>query len=694
MRQLDERRRRRLWEVGALAFLIVAALLPRVVAFAPLTSPDEVTWLERSVAFYDALERGDWAGTLQSRHPGVVPMWGFGALLCARYGLTQLQEWQAQDTLPMLDMARVALLFPVLISVGTVLAVYWLVRRLASRKAALFVALMVALEPYYLSYAHDVHVDAIQASLMLVGALLWINYLHPPRRWPYLLAAGVVSGLALLTRTQSLYLIPFTLLAAGGFFLADQLAGRDLRLQPRSWVWLGRTGLAWLAWLAILALTVLVLWPALWVSPLATIKDLIGGAVEGVTAAHPGQVFYMGQVINHDPGVPYYLLILLFRLRPLSLVLVIVNPLLLALVWRRLSQPQQAAWSLAWGYVIFYFCEMSLASDKLERYLLPTFPALAMLAGVSLVVGSELLAGLIARWRARSVPVVLRTGVPVAAVVLLAIPWLRLAPHYGTYFSPLFGGGQRAAQLFTVGSGGAPNLAAAYLNAKPDAQDLWVLSFYPTVFGPHFRGHTQTPGWGSLSGLPVAADYVVVTLGQAQRGIYPSTLDFFLPREPEYTVRINGIDYAWIYRVPRQELTAPPAIEHPMDANFEHRVHLIGYDAEQTGNSLDLTFYWKLIVGMHEELWVSVRLVDGAGNVLAERTEPPWSGDTAVLSWPDGLAVRDEHSLPLPPGGVTGDKSLVVSLRQRDDDGQERLLKLEGSGGTDVILGPLAGDLH
>jgi len=435
--QPNSRRQRWLWNAGAPALLLVAALLPRVVAFAPLNGPDELTWLERSVAFYDALQRGDWAATLQSRHPGVVPMWGFGALLCARYGLPQLRAWQAEDALPMVDMASVALFFPVLISVGTVLAVYGLVRRLANREVALYAALL-ALEPYYLSFAHDIHVDAIQASLMLVAALLWINYLRRPRRWPYLPGAGIVAGLALLTRTQSLYLVPFSLLAVGGYFLAEHLAGNGLRLRPRWRPWLGYAALRWLVWLGVLALTVFVLWPALWVSSLAIVKDLAGGAVEGVTAAHPGQVFFLGQVIDHDPGVLYYLLILLFRLRPLTLALVVLNPVLLALVWRRLTRQERVAWGLGWSYVLFYSLEMTLASDKLERYLLPLFPALAILAGVSLAVVIHLLADWIARWRARPAPAGLRMSVAVAAVVLLAIPWLRLAPYYSAYFSPLW----------------------------------------------------------------------------------------------------------------------------------------------------------------------------------------------------------------------------------------------------------------
>ena len=225
---------------------------------------------------------------------------------------------------------------------------------------------------------------------------------------------------------------------------------------------------------------------------------------------------------------------------------------------------------------------------------------------------------------------------------------------------------------------------------KAEAEDLWTLSYYPEVFMYYFVGHTQSPNYGSWSGLPVAADYVVLTSSEVQRDIYPTTLDFFVPREPEYTVRINGIDYAWVYQVPRQVLDAPPPIGQPMEANFEHRVHLIGYDTEHRGSELQLTLYWKLIVSVHEELQVRLKLVDSQGQVIAEQSDPPWSGDVAVLSWPEGLAVRDQHAMPLPDDLQPGDYTVVLSLHQRDEDGQERLLKLEGDGGTELRLGPIA----
>jgi len=688
---MTEFRRQRLWwDVGVPIVLLLIALLPRVVVFGSLTNPDELGWLRRSVDFYDALSKGDWAATSQAFHPGVVPMWGFGGLIIARFGLPQVQAWLTAEALPMADLARAALYFPILISVLTVLAVYGLVRRLADREAGLYGALLLAVSPYYLAFTYMIHMDLIHASLMLVAALLWLNTLHAPRRWPYLVGAGVVAGMAVLTRSASLYLLPYTLLAAGVYFVADNWAGTQPWLRPGWGRWLGRMALAWPAWLGLLAVTVVLLWPALWVDPGAVVTRMASGIFKSVENAHPAPAFFLGEIITGDPGVLYYWLVLLFRLRPLTLVLVILNPVLLILAWRRLSPQKRAAWVLGLAYPAFYLLQMSLATHKLERYMVPVVVALVLLAGVSLAVLAQELHARLTCWRERSPFPLWRLITLGSMIALLAIPALRLGPYYAAYFNPLVGGAQKASELFTVGGGLGLDQAADYLNDKPDVENLRASSFYNYVFECYFEGATERPNEASWAGLPIQADYAVITNGQAQRDIYPATLDFFRAREPEYTVRINDIDYVWIYRVPRRPLDASPPIQHLLDSGFEGRVRLLGYDVRWTEDALLVTLYWQPLTTMHHELWVTLRLVDESGKVVLEQGEPPWSGDVTLLSWPDSFAIQDTHTLFLSDIPLSEKYYLVVSLSQRYKDGQERLLPLTGSEALQLTLGPIA----
>jgi 4-amino-4-deoxy-L-arabinose transferase-like glycosyltransferase len=666
------------WRLLESVGLFVLALVPRLLGRVPLNNTDELLWIDRTINYWSAIGHGDWAGTLQSLHPGAFPPWGFGASLGARYGLAQLESWQAAGTLPMLEVARTASLFPILLTSATVVIAYHWLARLANRRVAWVAALMLALEPYFLTHSTFIHLDATVASLMFLAALAWLVYLLAGGGRLYLLLSGILTGLAVMTKIQAVYLVPYAVLAAGVTYLVRMRrlwgagSGREL-VQLAA-------GLGALLLVAVIA--GFAVWPVLWVDARQVMTTVVERATMHLNEPHQLATYFMGQQAIADPGVLYYALTLAYRLRPLTLVFSVLSLPLLGLAWRRLSPVQRGAWVLGIAYPLFFFVQMSLGSQKMERYLLPAYPALVILAAVVLTAGVTWLTG----HRGKRLSV----GAVSVTVILLSWPWLRLAPYYSTYFNDLLGGSTKAVELFIVGGGEGLDLAAAYLNEKDGAEDLWALSYYPQVFMHYFSGHTQSPNYGSWSGLPVAADYMVLTSAQVQRGIYPTTLDFFLPREPEHVVRINGIDYAWVYRIPRQELSSPPAIEQSTEANFEHRVHLIGYDAEATGGELQMTLYWKLIVSVHEKLHVNLRLIDKAGQLVVQQSDPPWSGDVAVLSWPEGLAVRDEHVLPLPDNLRPDDYTVVVSLRERDENGQERPLKLESEAGTEAELGPIA----
>ena len=76
----------RRWVVVGLALLFLLAFVPRVMY--PVSRP--LQWYFRSAQFFQAILRGDLAGTLFSEHPGVTVMWLSGAALWGWYGLQSL----------------------------------------------------------------------------------------------------------------------------------------------------------------------------------------------------------------------------------------------------------------------------------------------------------------------------------------------------------------------------------------------------------------------------------------------------------------------------------------------------------------------------------------------------------------------------------------------------------------------------
>lgn len=59
--------------------LFLLSLAPRLVAVNRYVTPDEPTWVYRSILFRQALLEGRWGDTLVAGHPGVTTTW-LGAL--------------------------------------------------------------------------------------------------------------------------------------------------------------------------------------------------------------------------------------------------------------------------------------------------------------------------------------------------------------------------------------------------------------------------------------------------------------------------------------------------------------------------------------------------------------------------------------------------------------------------------------
>ena len=73
-------------------------------------------------------------------------------------------------------------------------------------------------------------------------------------------------------------------------------------------------------------------------------------------------------------------------------------------------------------------------------------------------------------------------------------------------------------------------------------------------------------------------DYVCVYLNWLQTHPVPDSFyDLFESRDPEYTVRINGIEYLWLYKLNKADYLSLPADAVRADADYANGLHLVGY---------------------------------------------------------------------------------------------------------------------
>jgi hypothetical protein len=126
-------------------------------------------------------------------------------------------------------------------------------------------------------------------------------------------------------------------------------------------------------------------------------------------------------------------------------------------------------------------------------------------------------------------------------------------PYYLSYYNPLLGGSARAPEVMMIGWGEGLDQAARYLNDKPGAKRLKVLSWYPNgSFSYIFRGKTIRAAneWEQTEPLLSSCDYVVTYAHQWQRGLpFPEMLADLSQRTPEKVITLDGIEYAQIYNL-------------------------------------------------------------------------------------------------------------------------------------------------
>jgi hypothetical protein len=653
-------------ERWALIGLFLLAFLPR--AIYPVSRP--LQWYFRSAEFLEATLRGDWAGTLFSEHPGVTVMWLSGAALWGWYALQSLLGLSPPTPLETEGYAfadRVAVgVLPLALTVSLGIVWGWhLLRRLFGRRVAWLCALLWALDPFYLANSKVLHLDATLATLMLLSALWMLIYLREEKRKALLISA-VLGGLAVLTKVTALFLIPFLglcLLVRGLLEIRDSpTSGRPLLALARPFF----------LWILIAAAICFVLWPSLWMRPVASLDLVVQQGILLHTGGPRDQpLFYRGALGVHDPGPRFYLDVLLYRSTFLTLPFSVLG---LLAPWVRARdaghRKERLTIMLLAGFAAFYIVQMSLGGWKDGRYMLPVLLVVDVLAACGL------------DWVVGQAPIGLRGQQVTAAGLILvqAVSVLSRHPYYGTHYNELLGGAASASRVFPLAEfGEGLDLAGQYVDRQSDGDEGVVGTQFLAneMVAQHVRAPVrdivQTDG---------DADYVVFGVQYTMRGsnyprwgrLWEQTYKF---REPAFVASFGGLPYAWVHSP-----DARPTVPERVNVRLGEAIELVGYrlaDSEiSPGDTLLLTLYWRAGSAVEEAYTVFTHLQGPDGELVAQQDNPPCRGDRPTDTWSPGTLVEDPYEIEVPPDARPGEYTLSTGMY--DPATMERL-SMEGIDG-------------
>ncbi len=249
--------------------------------------------------------------------------------------------------------------FSAMSGLGCVLVIFVLARRMYGPETGFLAGLILLSSLFFLVVCRSALMDA-HLTLFVTCALwgFWEAVHNPTQSLLWVLFCGIATGLAVLTKG------PLGLLLVGAIGFFTLLGSRKLRLLPKL-----HPGAA---------LTIFLVVASIWYIAI-TWKTGWGFLRDFIIKENLDKVFK--PTLGHGGPIWYYLAVLIFTFLPWSLFL----PWAVRSLWKR--DWGEKAFLLSWVVIPLVF--FSLLRTKLPHYILPIFPALALITARALALARE-----------------------------------------------------------------------------------------------------------------------------------------------------------------------------------------------------------------------------------------------------------------------------------------------------------------
>ena len=616
-------------------------------------------------------------------------------------------------------------LLSLLLASGTVLCTYLLARALVPGQPAVALSAMAfnAFLPMFLFISASVNNDTLVVLLSSIALVMMVRIVQRDASRGFMLALGVVVGLACLTKLGALGLIPLAGLALALRFVSSQwppalqLAGGPAgRLNGRV-LSPGAMVRRWIVdFLFVLVPVILVAGWWYWRN-WQLYGDPTGLAmmleIAGRRPAAPSLTTLLGEFQGFRINFWGLFGAVNVLMRPawiytlLDLVTLAAAVGFVAWVWRTWRPQRYAQWPalmLAGAWIAIEFIALlrwtSVTLASQGRLIFPALSSIALFFALGWV------GWLSIRWQRTAAALVAGLMFVVAALA----PFVAIQPAYRLPRDLLAAGVPATARPINTDYDGVVRLLAVETD-KESVQpgDTLNVTLYWQALAPLQKDYSvfvQVTGWqqnlGQRDTYPVGGGYPTSRWvpGQIVRDRHQITIrpDAKSPGpawiaaglyEFDTMERLEAVDAAGQpvsfpnvakLGLERGGVTWQP--QHKLDVNLENRVRLIGFDTPdeqpKPGQEWPLTLYWQVEGDLNRDYTVFVHVLDETGTLLTQGDGPPLDGRYPTSDWMPGEILNDTHSLTIPAGAAPGRYQVFVGLYEPSTE--QRLLVLDGTG--------------
>lgn len=501
-----------------LFFIFVAYRLPLLGA--DFMNTDAPRWKRRAYVFSSAVFSGDFALTNITYHPGVTLMW----LLTLAIKINNVYQkifWGYVDVSTFVGFITLhfweKLVLIIFISVVLCLSIY-ILKKLYGLYFAILFFVIFTFEPLSLAYTRTIHTDALVAFLVFFSSLaLYYSYKVKNRSLVWVFLSALSAALAILTKSNALIILPFSGLIIFVQEINSLKIGNFILILKKYSIWL-----------IMVVVLVFVIWPALWVSPKETVNSYIHGITDtGIEDGHDQKWFGEGV---EDPGWLFYPVVFFIMYSPLFVFLSSTGAALYKISVLKTKKIDKLL-LLSLAFILLYLLMMSFPSKKLDRYLFPIIPFMAIFATYAIEISLRVI-------KKHRLSMVIFVSSMIFTYTFLET--YKSFPNYISYYSPLIGGYEGGKNIINPKWSWGHRELYTYLNSQPDAIKKQVFLRKPFVYDEFLLSYAFDID--NVNDLAQPGDYFI--LKGNEDWVYLNDK----PHQFLKTVKVGDIDYFWVFQ--------------------------------------------------------------------------------------------------------------------------------------------------